>query len=198
MAEKFIRQLTHNSERFERQWSAIFDRLNYLFTEQEEKNVNIQEFKVKALDALIDYVLVESPTSVKSDDTKYRLIDHVASLCATDPAPSLSELVRILQRILQLPDIFNTWHLTIIETIHHKFELCTQISAEPSVDLIESILQSLQKHAFLNGKVDKETAYRWENFLAYNMFSSSMSITNKLNSEEAMISMRPTFQKFFQ
>jgi hypothetical protein len=150
------------------------------------------------LDALVDYVLAESITPVKPISTKYIFVDLVAELCAREPAPSLPALVRILRRVLDKSDIFDDWHLTLVKAIHHQFNLCQQLALKPSVDLIESIFKSLQKHSFPHGKTNKETEDKWEEFLSQGMFSSSMSVTNKLNSEEIMFEMRSGFQKLFR
>ena len=66
MADEYIRKLTHDDEQFDRQWSTIFSRINNLFIECEEKNIDIPSYKVKILNALVNYVVVEAKNPVKN------------------------------------------------------------------------------------------------------------------------------------
>ena len=198
MADQFIRKLTHDDEQFDREWSTILSRINDLFIECEEKNVDIPGYKIKALNALVDYVIAEAKNSVKPVSTKFILVDRVTDLCELDPQPSLVDVVRIFLRVLDLPNIFTEWHLALIKAIHFEFKLCEQLNVKPSVDLIESILKGLQNHSFLAGKSDEESESKWKDFLANHLFGWSMSLTNKLTTEETVSAMRPTFQQLFR
>ncbi|CAF3498130.1 unnamed protein product [Rotaria socialis] len=199
MADKFIRQLTHNTETFERNWSSTFDRLNDFFIDCENENVDVQDYRIKALDALVDYILADSPTEKKeTHDAKSIFVRRVVLLCEPDPQPSLVDLVRILRRILDSPNVFNGWYLTFIESIYHQFNLGTYLSEKPSTDLIASILKSFEKQSFLKETSDTECESRWRDFLVTYMFSSLGSISNKLTGEETMLAMRPAFQQLFQ
>ncbi|CAF3549097.1 unnamed protein product [Rotaria sp. Silwood2] len=196
MADKFIQQLTHNNETFEQQWCSIAERLENLFNECNQKMKDIQGHKVKALDALADYVLSDSP-SLKPFNMKFLFIERVAMLCATEPQPVLADLVLILRRILDQPNIFNEWHFSFIEEIYKKFEIGTRLSEKPSKDLIESILKSLQKQSFLIESSYTECEDRWIDFFTYFMFSSGSYATNQLATEATMLAVRPAFQQFF-
>ena len=198
MADEYIRKLTHNDEQFDRQWSTIFSRINNLFIECEGKNIDIPSYKVKILNALVNYVVVEAKNPVKPVSTKFMLVERVVGLCASDPQPSLIDLVGVFRRVLDLPNIFTEWHLALIKAIHFEFRLCEQLIVNPSVNFIESILKSWEKHSFLNEKSDKESQSKWADFLGNHMFGWSMSVTNKLTTEETVSVMRPAFQQLFR
>lgn len=197
MADKIIQQLTHDNKKFEEQWYLTRDCLQESFDAWNEKQTNVQIYKVKALDALANYVLTDS-ASLKPFHTKFIFIEHVVTLCSTEPQPALTDLVRILRRILDQPNIFNEWYFSMIEEIYKRFELGTKLSEKPSSDLIESILRSLQKQTFLNGNSYFECEDRWIEFFKKYMFSSGSSAENQLATEATMISMRPSFQQFFK
>jgi hypothetical protein len=161
-------------------------------------NNDIQDCKVKTLDAVVDYVLAEPITSIKPSYAKQALVEKIVKACADDPLPSLAEIVRIVRRVFDLPDIFNEWHLVCIEAFHYKFQLYERLSSTKSVDLIESFFQNLQKHSFLNGQVDKDIQEKWEQYLSRRLFSPLTMDTNKLNYEELVFVMRPAFQQIFR
>ena len=198
MAAEFIQQLTHDEEEFEKRWSETYDQLNRLFNSLEEEDAGNETFKVKALDALVDYILAEPNLTLTQDHVKMIFVEKVVKHCAEEPSPSLTELVRLVRRILDRDNIFNQWYLSSIEAFHFKFELCKQLIATESFDLIQSFLESLQKHAFLNDQSDKSTEENWQQYLSQRMFSQLTSQSNKLNNETAMTAIRPTFQQILR
>ncbi|CAF0891470.1 unnamed protein product [Rotaria sordida] len=196
--DEFIRQLTHDNQLFKDQWPNIYDQVRKMFNEYEEKHSDIINFKVKVLDVLVDYALAESTNDSEPIDVKIVFIEHTVKLLVDDPLPSLTDLVRILRRILDTNNIFHKWHLACIKTFYYKFKLGERLSSTKSIDLIESIFQSFQKHSFLNGETDKQTQEKWKEFLSRQMFSSLSMDTNVLSREETMLTMRPAYQQFFK
>ncbi|CAF1253486.1 unnamed protein product [Rotaria sordida] len=198
MADEFIRQLTHDSKQFETEWANIFSRLGQLFIQCETENVDIEIFKIKALDAVVDYILAEPNPTIKPIFTKFAFVEAVIKHCASDPLPSLSEIVRIVRRILDCEIIFNQWYLSSIEAFHFKFQLCLRLTSTQSYNLIESLLQSLKKHTFLNDQSDKTTEENWKQYLSRRIFSPLSCDSNKLNDETTMLAMRQIFQQIFR
>ncbi|CAF1200313.1 unnamed protein product [Rotaria sp. Silwood1] len=196
--DEFIRQLTHDEQQFDNQWSNIYDRLHKMFNEYQEKHTDISNFKVKVLDALVDYVLAESTYDCESFSVKVIFIENTVKLLVGDPLPSLTDLVRLLRRVLDTNNIFHKWHLHCIKTFHYQFRLCERLSSTKSIDLIESIFQGLQKHSFSNDQTDKKTQEKWKEFLSNIMFSSLSMDKNVLNHEETMLAMRPAYQQLFR
>ena len=158
MADDFIRRLTHDDNEFEEQWSHTFEQLRRLFDQYDEDDPELAKVKIRALDALVDYVQAEANPSVKPIQVKFIFVTAVAKHCAQDPMPSLAEVVRVTCRILDSDAIYNAWHLGALEALHFAFGLCEQLTTAKSYDLIESFLRSLLKHAFLNDQAD--TKYR--------------------------------------
>ena len=199
MVEEFFRELTHDNDLFDQQWSNVSDRLENVFFDDLHTNKNNPiGFKTKTLDCLVDYILAEPNPSEKKVYSKQLIVERILQVCADDSQPPLSEIVRVLRRIIDLPDIYNQWYLTCIQTFQYKFRLYEQLISSKSVDLIESILQSLEKHSFLNGQVDKQTEEHWTEYLSRRLFSPLTMDSNKLNREDLMLIMRPAFQKFFR
>ena len=198
MVDKIIRQLPHDNRKFSEQWSTILTRLCDSFIESEQRDDDILRVKCRALDALVDYVVADTKTSSEPDSTKVFLVDRVSAFCASGPQPSLAEVVRIFRRILDQPDLFHRYYAETLKTYYHELNLGGSLSEKPSIDLIDSILKSLEKHPFPNGKANKQTVEAWEEFLANRLLSSSTSVTNRITSEETMEKMRPAFQRFFR
>lgn len=198
MADEFIRQLPHDEQGLDKQWSEIFDKFSQLFNSNEGEDADVEIFKVKALDALVDYILAEPDPTVTQPYVKIALIENVMKHCAEDPMPSLPELVRLVQRILDREDVFNQWFLSSIEAFHFKFRLCENLITAQSFELVKSFLESLQRHTFLNDQVDKTTEANWQQYLSRRIFSPLTCDSNKLNDETAMVAIRPTFQQIFR
>ncbi|CAF3609971.1 unnamed protein product, partial [Rotaria sp. Silwood2] len=114
-----------------------------------------------------------------------------------DPLPSLTDIARCFRRILDMNNIFNEWYLSCIEAFHYECQLFERLSSTKSIDSIESILQSLQKHPFVNDETNKDMEEKWQEYLSRRLFSPLTMDTNVLNGEETMFTMRSTFQQFF-
>ncbi|CAM4838547.1 unnamed protein product [Rotaria magnacalcarata] len=196
--DKFIRELTHDDELFEKQWPNTFDQLRKLYNEYEEKNIDMSSVKVEILDALIDYVFAESSNHSEPIYVKFAFIDNVVKTLTDDPLPPLDEMVRILRRILDTNNLFNKWYLACIEVLHYKLRIFERLSSTKSSDLIKSIFQSLEKHSFSNEQTDSATQEKWREFLSREMFSALLMDTNELNLEETMLVMRPVYQQLFR
>ncbi|CAF5118482.1 unnamed protein product, partial [Rotaria magnacalcarata] len=196
--DKFIRELTHDDELFEKQWPNTFDQLRKLYNEYEEKNIDMSSVKVEILDALIDYVFAESSNHSEPIYVKFAFIDNVVKTLTDDPLPPLDEMVRILRRILDTNKLFNKWYLACIEVLHYKLRIFERLSSTKSSDLIKSIFQSLEKHSFSNEQTDSATQEKWREFLSREMFSALLMDTNELNLEETMLVMRPVYQQLFR
>ncbi|CAF1495255.1 unnamed protein product [Rotaria sp. Silwood1] len=135
---------------------------------------------------------------VKPTSAKFIFVEAVIEHCAREPLPSLSEIVRIVRRILDCEMIFNQWYLSSIEAFHLKFKLCQLLTSTLSYDLIESFLQSLKKHTFLNDQSDKITEENWQHYFSRRIFSPLSCDSNKLNDEKTMLAIRPIFQQIFR
>ena len=196
--DKFIQELTHDNDLFEKQWPKTFDQLRQLLDDCNKNKIDIPDFKVKALNALVDYVLAEAAASHQPVKFKLALVDVVTRICAEDPLPPFSDLVHIFLRVLDEADIFDMWHINCIEAFYCKFSLGKRLSSGPSVDLIESIFKSLEKHSFLNEKSNPEVQKKWQAFVSKQMFSTYTTDSNRLNIEQTMLVMRPDFQQLYR
>ncbi|CAF4634898.1 unnamed protein product [Rotaria sp. Silwood1] len=196
--DKFIRQLTHDNRAFQDQWPNTFDKIHELIDNCEQKNTNILVFKIKALDAIVDYILAEPITSEEPVYVKIALIKLILKFIINDPLPSLTDIARHFQRILDVNNIFNEWYLSCIEAFHYECQLFQGLSSTKSIDSIGSIFQSLQKHPFLNDQTNKDMEEKWQEYLSRRLFSPLTMDTNVLNREETMVAMRSTFQQFFR
>ena len=183
---------------FEKQWSQASDRLHQLSKDCSATNTDIPVFKVKTLNALVDYVLAEPAASPQPVHHKFVLIDEVAKTCASDPLPSVIDLVHIFRRALDTANIFDMWHLAFIEAFYCQFRLGERLSSGPSVDLIELIFKSLQNHSFSNENSNTEIQNKWQNFLSKRMFSTCTTDSNALNAEQTVLAMRSTFQQLYR
>ncbi|CAF3843939.1 unnamed protein product [Rotaria sordida] len=196
--DKFIRQLTHDDTTFQGQWPNIVDKLHELINNCEQKNTNILVVKIKTLDAIVVYILAESITSQTPVYAKIALIKLILEFIINDPLPSLTDIVRHFRRILDVNNIFNEWYLSCIEAFHYECQLFQRLLSTKSIDSIESIFQSLQKHPFLNDQTNKDIEEKWQQYLSRRLFSPLSMDTNVLNCEEIMFAMRSTFQQFFR
>lgn len=195
---KFIRRMTHDNTKFENQWPDTYDKLHQLFRESNQESDNILVIKKKALNTIVDYIQEEPIASVEPCYSKTIFIKLILNFIADEPQLSLAEVVQNFRRIFDVNNIFNQWHLSCIQTFSNEFRLFEKLSSTKSFDLIKSILESLQKHSFSNGRVNKETEEKWQQYLATQMFSTSHWNTNILNQEETMIAMRSEFQILFR
>ena len=198
MADDFIRQLTHDDQEFEEQWSITFEQLRRHFDQFDEDDPELVKMKSRALDALVDYVQAEPNPSVKPISVKFIFVQLVAKHCAQDPVPSLAEVVRVACRILDSDAIYNAWHLAALEALHSTFRLCQRLTTAKSYDLIESFLRSLQRHAFLDDHADQGTQNSWQQYLSKHLFSGLCCDSNQLNDETTMIALRPLYQQIFR
>lgn len=196
--EDFIRKLPHDNQIFEDQWPDTFSKIDKLFNEHENKNSDVIGFKVKVLDALVDYILAEPITNIEPSYVKLIFVEKIIKALVENPLPKLADLVRIFRRILDVNDIFNDWHLGCIKHFHYKFKLYEKLSSAKSADLIESIFQSLLKHPFSNKNTKKAIQDNWQEYLSRYMFSQLSMDSNVLNREETMITMRSVYQNFFR
>jgi hypothetical protein len=192
MAE-FIRQLPHDNQQLNNQWSGIFDKLHKLLKDIPEKD--LPDAKVKLLDALVDYILADTDEVAQIKQT---FVEVTIKTIKDDPLPSLTELVRIFCRVLDIPNTNNLLSLTFLKEIHYKFQLGKRLSVGPSVDLIDSIFISLQKHEFLNKDLGKNSQEQWKYFLSRAAFSPLSSDTNKFNEEKTMSQMTRSFQQLYR
>ncbi|CAF4268347.1 unnamed protein product [Rotaria sp. Silwood2] len=153
---------------------------------------------MKTLDAIVDYILAEPIASEMSVYAKIALIKLILKFIIDDPLPSLTDIARCFRRILDMNNIFNEWYLSCIEAFHYECQLFERLSSTKSIDSIESILQSLQKHPFVNDETNKDMEEKWQEYLSRRLFSPLTMDTNVLNGEETMFTMRSTFQQFFR
>jgi len=191
--EEYIRQLTHDNKQLQNDWSNIFEKLHKLSISSPEIDQRI--FKVKSLDALVDYVLADTEVVVQLKET---FLEITIQKFTNDPLPSLDELVRIFCRVLEVPNTNNLLNLTFLEKFYYGFRLGERLSSLPSVDLIDLILICLQKHEYLNENFNGQMQEKWCNFLSRGIFSPLNSDKNKLNYEQTMIKMRSHFQQLYR
>jgi hypothetical protein len=193
MMDEFIRQLTHDNTQFEKQWPDTFDRLHKLSIDIPE--VNQPVFKVKALDALVDYILADNE---EVQQIKLTFIEITIKKLIGNPLPSLDELVRIFCRVLDVSNDNNLLNFTFLQKFYFKFDLGQRLVANTSVALINSIFISLEKHQFLDAQIDGKIQAEWKSFLSRGMFSPLSSDKNKVNCDETMINMRNSFQQLYR
>jgi hypothetical protein len=187
--DEFIRQLTHDKEQLNNQWPEIFKTINTLSSGISEND------KVKALDALVDYVLTEAGEVAQ---IKTSFIEKIIKELMDAPLPSLAELVRIFCRVLEISNTNNSINLIFLKTFYYQFRLAKVLSVDPSVDLIDSIFICLQKHEFSDKTLDKNMKEDWKHFLSRGMFSPLSMDTNKFNNEQTMPKMTRSFQQLFR
>jgi hypothetical protein len=191
--DEYIRQLTHDNQQLANDWPNIFDKLHKLSISIPETNQPI--FKVKSLDALVDYVLADTEEVAQ---IKTSFIEITIKKFTNDPLPSLDELVRIFCRVLEVPNTNNLLNLTFLQKFYYGFRLGEHLSSLPSVDLIDLILICLQKHEYLNENFNGQMQEKWCNFLSRGIFSPLSCDKNKLNYEQTMIKMRSNFQQLYR
>ena len=187
--DEFIRQVSHDNDQLNNQWPDIFKTINTLSSDISEND------KVKALDALVDYVLTDAG---KVAQIKTTFVERIITQLINTPVPSLSELVRIFCRVLEIPNTNNPLNLIFLKKFYYQFQLAKLLSADPSVDLIDSIFNCLQKHEFSDKTLDKSMKEDWKNFLSRGMFSPLSMDTNKFNNEQTMSKMTRSFQQLFR
>ncbi|CAF4644317.1 unnamed protein product [Rotaria sp. Silwood2] len=135
--DDYIRQLTHDNKTFENQWPKTFDELHKFINNYNESNINILSFKVKILDAAIDYVLSESIISEQPVYAKVVLVRIIIKFVGADQMPSFIDILRIFRRILDVNNIYNQWYLSVIELFHYELQLFKCLISTKSVDLIK-------------------------------------------------------------
>jgi hypothetical protein len=191
--DEYIRQLTHDNQQFGREWPSTFDKLHKLSIDIPE--IDQPTFKVKSLEALVDYVLADTEEIAQIKTT---FLEITIKKFINDPLPSLDELVRIFCRVLELPNTNHLFNLIFLQKFYSLFRLGEHLSSLPSVDLIDSILICLKKHEFLDQNFDNQMQGKWSHFLSQTIFSSLICDKNKLNDEQTMNKMRSSFQQLYR
>ncbi len=192
--DEYIRQLTHDNEQMNNQWPDIFQKLHKLSIDI--PNVDQPNFKVKCLDALVDYILVDTEDIVQ---IKISFVEITMKKFIDDPLPSLDELVRIFCRILEISNTNKSLNLIFLRTFYYQFQLGKRLLSLPlSINLIEVIFNCLQKHDFFNKNFTDNMEEKWKEFLSRTIFSPLSCDTNKLNYEETMPYIRSQFQQLYR
>ena len=186
----FIRQLTHDNQQLSNQWPEIHDKIYEILNDVPENDQS--EIKVKELNALADYILADIEELI---ELKLILVETIIKTTTDDPIPSVADLVPIFCRVLGVPDTNNLLNLTFIEKFYNGFQLGERLSVIPSIDLIDLILNCLQKHEFTDETLDVVIRDQWDYFLSRVVFTPITSDTNNLNNENTMIHMRSSFQQ---
>jgi len=191
--DEFIRHLPHDSSQLQSQWPDIFNTLNKLSIDIPKTDQ--PTFKVKCLDALVDYILADNEeiTIIKST-----FIETTIKKLTNDPLPSLDEVIPIFCRVLDVPNTTNLLNLTFLQTFYSQYRLGERLSKIPSIDLIDLFLNCLQKHEFSDQDSDKKIQEQWKQFLSRNVFSRLTCDINKINYEQTMTNMRSSFQQLFR
>jgi hypothetical protein len=192
--DEYIRQLTHDNEQLANQWPDVFDKLHKLSIGISESDQPI--VKVKALDALADYVLADNEEVAQ---IKSSFVEITMKKLTVDSLPELNALVRIFRRVLEIPNTNNLLHFTFLQKFYYHFRLGEHLSEMPSVDLIDSILTCLQKHEFFDQNfTNKNMQDNWTDFVSRSLFSSLSCDANKLSYEQTMTNMRSHFQQLYR
>ncbi|CAF1064963.1 unnamed protein product [Adineta steineri] len=191
--DEFIRQLTHDNTQFDNQWPDTFTKLHKL--PDDIPDIDQPTFKVKSLNALVDYVLEDNEAI---SGTKSIFIDKTIQNLLKDPLPSLDELVQIFCRVLNIPNTNKLLQIKFLQKFYYQYRLGERLSKSPSVELIDSILGCLQKHELLNKESNDKVQDEWKQFLTRSMFSPLDMDTNKINHKETMIIMRSHFQHLYR
>ncbi|CAF4876840.1 unnamed protein product [Rotaria socialis] len=134
--DKFIRQLTHNNEVFEKQWPEIYTNINKATTSVGAKSV---------LNALVEYVIVE-PRDPPPSQMKLVLIQNVIKQLVNEKLPViLDDVIEAFTSVLAA-HITDDWHVNFLAAIYQEFCLGASLYSIPSNShLIERIFKSLQK-----------------------------------------------------
>ena len=189
--EEYLRQLTHDNELFEKSWPSIFDRVNQLSTGIAD--VDQMAFKVNTLNALVDYVLADHEPVIPF---KITLLEMTMKKALDEPLPSLDELVRVFCRVLEVDDVNDEYNVLFLRKFYYQFSLGECLSALPSVNLIESIMACVQKHAFRKEDFKDAMQEKWKELLSRDLFSP-ITTRNKFNNDETISKMRNQFQHFY-
>ena len=191
--EEYLRQLTHDNELFETSWPKVFGELHKLCIDiPDDEQLS---FKVNTLNALVDYILVDNEPLIT---VKVTFFEKVFKEVLDEPLVPLEELVGIFCRVLEVDDVNDEYNVVFLRRFFAQFALGKRLSELPSVNLIESILISLQKHPFLNGHFKDQMHEKWKEFLSRGLFSPITSDRNKLNSDQTITHMRSQFQHFYK
>ena len=134
--DKFIQQLTHNNDLFEKKWSDTCTHLDKASIVVDAKLV---------LDALVKYVIAE-PHDPPPSQFKVILVQKVIKRLVDEKLKiSLDDIVQVFTHVL---DVYVTsgLHLNFLETIYREFRLGESLySTPPKMHLIEQVFTSLQK-----------------------------------------------------
>ncbi|CAF0844664.1 unnamed protein product [Rotaria sordida] len=185
--DEIIKQLTHDNNLLEQQWSDIFSRIEEASIPNDSKLI---------LNALVDYLLTEPIDSLPCL-LKYLLITMVIEqLIKKEVSIEINDLINVFIRILDSSRV-DRLYLKFLETIYKNFEIGERLCSTPiKTDLIEKILQSLQKKTFVfNSNEDTE---KWETFLTQTIFSNSTNDMNILNKQDIIEEMKANFQQFYK
>lgn len=191
--DEFIRQLPHDNMQLCSQWPEIYDRLFKLANQIPESDSS--SFKIKCLSALVDYVIDDQEEYVEN---KAILIQKVLENLFESPLPSLEEITRLFCHLLDVSNKNRMINLALIQRIHYHYRLCERLRENKSVDLIETILLSLQKFDFADEDFDSKMQEQWDTLLSRGVFSVISCDNNKLTELELMSSMRSAYQDFYR
>ncbi|CAF3691039.1 unnamed protein product [Rotaria socialis] len=191
--EELIRQLTHDNQQFEEQWPTLHTQLHELSVDRSEIDSVI--VKVKSLDALVDYILADTE---KFLHVKLVLAENVIKHVIENPTPPFDELTRIFCRVLDVSNTNNLFNLSFLEKFLYVTRIGEELSKIPSVNLIDSIFNHLEKHEFSNQNFDDKMKQSWRQFLSEGLLSPLSMDVNKLNSEATMNNMRSSFQRLYR
>lgn len=199
MANSFISRLTHDEKSLADQFESIKTEIGSSFQSLQGKTGEfICKHKVETLNHLFHYLRNEKERPTAKSSVKFHLIDFVIDICSSDPVPTLDELVSTLQRILQHSYLPSLFYLSFVRNFHVKFFLCKRLCAENQFDLIKSILESFEKHLFIDEDLNQTEKSEWIEFLTGSMFSESDSNANKLTHPEKMERIKDSWRTFYQ
>lgn len=193
MDEEFIRHLSHDNQQLENEWPALFTQIQKFSFNGTENDLLV--VKVKLLDALVDYVLADKEPMSQIKST---FLETIIESVLREQSPPLDELVRIFCRVFDVPNTNNLFNVAFIQAFFFKTRLGERLSKVPCVDLIDSILNSIEKHQFLDTDFDTKLFEKWEKLLTRGIFSPLTINTNKLNYEHMVTTMRSSFQRLYR
>jgi len=191
--DEYIRQISHNEQKLDNSWSQIYDDLNRQWGRTSDNQQ--LSVKVKCLDALVDYILVDNQPQAQ---IKTILIEHVLRILSDESKPDLNILMRTFFRIFDVLNVNNLLHFTFIKKFYFNFRLGEQLSSIPSIDLIDKLLKSFENYQFLTKDFETNNETEWNDFIAGCIFSPLSSDRNKLTHENVMTQMQSQYQRFYR
>ena len=191
--DEVIRQLTHDNQLFHEQWPTNSTQLfkSALNIPDEEKS----SATLKVLNALFDYLQVDNE---EFHSTKTTFIQVTIDKLGGKDAIDLEVLANVFCRALDVLNPYRTLTLIYVEKIYNHFRLGERLVAVPLVNMIEKILDSLQRQEFRHEKFETKLEEKWKSFLGRNLFSAMDSDNNKLNHSTVMLASRTRFQQLYR